>query len=54
MACKLSIKTGDILSKEEMNLLVDKLFACDNPYYSPKGKAVFMKIEKTELDKKFD
>ena len=54
MACKLSIKVGEVLDKEEMDLLVNKLFACENPYYSPKGKAVFLKIDKAELDRKFD
>jgi len=54
MACRLAIKAGEILDKEEMSLLIDKLFACENPYYSPKGKPVFMKIDKSELDKKFE
>lgn len=54
IAMKSGIRSGDILSKEEMSLLVDKLFACENPYFSPKGKAIFMKVDKSELDKKFD
>jgi len=54
IAIKTSIKSGDSLTKEEMSMLIDKLFACENPYYSPKGKPVFMKVDKAELDKKFD
>ncbi|HPD63846.1 MAG TPA: DNA mismatch repair endonuclease MutL [Bacteroidia bacterium] len=54
VAIKSGIRTGEILSKEAMSLLVDQLFACENPYYSPKGKPIFIKVDKSELDKKFD
>jgi len=54
ISLKSSVKSGEILSKEEMSALIDNLFACENPYYSPKGKAVFLKVDKTELDKKFE
>jgi DNA mismatch repair protein MutL len=54
MAINTAIKSGQSLSKEEMNLLVDQLFACNNPYYSPLGRPIFMTISKNEIDKKFE
>jgi len=32
------IKTGKSLQKEEIDLLIDQLFACQNPNYTPNGK----------------
>ena len=54
LSSKLGIKVGDHLEKEEMNMIVDQLFACENPYYSPTGKPVFLKIDNNEIDKKFE
>lgn len=54
MAQKSCKKTGEILSKEEMSLMIDKLFACSNPYYSPNGKPTLLKIDFNELNKKFE
>ncbi len=48
-----AIKAGSSLQKEEIINMVDQLFACENPYYSPLGKPVFFKINEEELDKKF-
>ena len=53
MAAQYSVKAGQQLSGEEMTLIIDKLFACTNPYFSPSGKAVLLKIDLTELDRKF-
>ena len=49
-----SIKNGRKLSSEEMNTLVDQLFACENPYHSPNGKPIIIKINEEELDQRFD
>jgi DNA mismatch repair protein MutL len=54
LSAKAAIKTGQLLNKEKMKLLVDQLFACENPYYSPNGKPVLLKIDISELDKKFE
>lgn len=54
LAISASVKPGQILNKEEMSLMIDKLFACKNPYYSPMGKPTFLKIDESELDKKFE
>ena len=47
------LKYGKTLSTEEMNDLVDKLFACKMPYYSPNGKPVIIKLSLEDLEKKF-
>ncbi len=49
-----SIKNGRKLSSEEMNTLVDQLFACETPYLSPNGKPIIIKINEEELDQRFD
>lgn len=54
LAIKLAVKVGEHMEKEEINMLIDQLFACKNPYYSPKGKPIFLKINNSELDKKFE
>jgi len=53
LAVTASIKQGDNLSHEEMIMLIDRLFACENPYFAPNGKATLMKIYLDEIDKKF-
>ena len=49
-----SIKNGRKLSSKEMSTLVDELFACENPYHSPNGKPIIIKINEEELDQRFD
>lgn len=41
-------------STEALHRLVDHLFACEIPYYTPDGKPVFIKVSMQELEKKFD
>ena len=53
MALSSSIKKGTKLTKEEMKVLVDELFACENPYTSPGGKKCFINFEISDLDKQF-
>ena len=38
MARNMSIKSGKSLTKEEMNNMIDELFACKMPYSTPNGK----------------
>ncbi len=52
-ACKAAIKAGDKLSHEEMNVLIDQLFATTMPYVCPHGRPVVIKIPIDELDKRF-
>ncbi len=52
-ACKLAIKKGDPLTREEMNLLIDQLFATQSPYFCPHGRPVIVTLSLDELDKRF-
>jgi DNA mismatch repair protein MutL len=52
-AYKNAIKTGDPLSEFQMHNLVDQLFACEYPFYSPNGKAIIVSMELDELARKF-
>ncbi|MFQ6092445.1 MAG: DNA mismatch repair endonuclease MutL [bacterium] len=52
-ACKTAIKDGDPLSQEEMNHLIDMLFATQNPYACPHGRPTFIRMPLSELDRKF-
>jgi DNA mismatch repair protein MutL len=42
MAKQSSIKHGKSLSKHEMDSLIDKLFGCSNPNYTPDGQPVYI------------
>ena len=53
MAKKMSIKSGTALTQEEMNNLIDELFACKMPYSTPNGKPTISTIAIDELDKRF-
>ena len=48
-----AIKDGDVLSQEEMNHLIDMLFATQNPYICPHGRPTFIRLPLAELDRKF-
>ncbi len=48
-----AINYGKQLDREEMQEIVDKLFACDMPSYSPDGKPVISIINHDEIEKKF-
>ena len=52
-ACKTAMKDGDTLSQEEMNNLIDTLFATQNPYSCPHGRPTFIRLPLNELDRKF-
>ena len=46
-----AIPYGKVLEQEEMRNLVDQLFACSNPNYSPSGKQVISIISSEEIEK---
>ena len=48
-----AINYGKTLTVKEMSNLIDCLFACKTPNYSPSGKSVFNIINIEELDKRF-
>jgi DNA mismatch repair protein MutL len=49
-----SVKSGTRLSREEMQLLTDRLFACKMPYKSPTGRKCFINYDLEDLDSKFN
>ncbi len=53
MARNMSVKAGKALTQEEMNSLIDELFACKMPYSTPSGKPTITTISMEELDKRF-
>jgi DNA mismatch repair protein MutL len=48
-----SVNYGTELKPEEMNHLIDSLFACETPNYSPDGKPVLSIISLDDLEKTF-
>ena len=48
-----SIVTGQVLSNEEMNALVDGLLTSTSPNYTPDGKTALVVIKEDELEKMF-
>ncbi len=48
-----SIKKGQRLSVEEMQALIDQLFACKAPYASPRGKRTLITYHLEEIEKLF-
>ncbi len=53
MAKSLAVKTGQTLSQQEQEHLVNSLFACKEPNVSPSNKITFITMTVDELDKKF-
>lgn len=53
MARSAAIVVGQVLSAEEMSRLLDELFACEIPAYTPDGKKVFVIVEDEELQRMF-
>ncbi len=41
IAKRSAIKPGNALSVEEMNTMIDQLFGCENPNYSPGGQLIY-------------
>ena len=53
-ACKAAVKAGDQLTQEELQLLVNRLFATEHPYYCPHGRPIIVQMSLDELDKRFE
>ncbi len=53
LACHSSVKSGAKLDHAKMEYILKSLFQSSNPYYCPHGRPIMMKIESTELKKKF-
>lgn len=52
-SCKMAIKKGEPLTLDEMNNLIDQLFATQSPYFCPHGRPVIINVTLEELDKRF-
>lgn len=53
LAKSASIKPGVKLEQEEMKAIIDQLFACEVPYYTPNGKATVITVPLEEIEAKF-
>jgi DNA mismatch repair protein MutL len=53
MAKRACIQPGKRLKKEEIDNLVDQLFACTNPNYTPDGRTIFITITLEDLHTMF-
>jgi DNA mismatch repair protein MutL len=53
MSCHGAIKAGEKLSPPEMQSLIDRLFATDQPYSCPHGRPTVIRIGLPELERRF-
>ena len=53
MARSAAIVVGEVLAAEEMAALVNSLFQCEMPGYTPDGKKTFVVIDDCEVEKMF-
>ena len=54
MARNTAIAYGQVLSNEEMEQLVNRLFACSNANYTPDGKVILTIVPQQDLEHLFD
>jgi DNA mismatch repair protein MutL len=52
-ACGAAIKSGQRLSQEEMNALINTLFSTNNPHTCPHGRPTWVRISVDELTRRF-
>lgn len=52
-ACRSAIKSGAPLGLEEMNALIDQLFATEVPHGDPHGRPTLIQVSMADLDKRF-
>jgi len=52
-ACGAAIKSGQKLTQEEMNTLLNNLFASENPYICPHGRPTLIRMSLDELSRRF-
>lgn len=48
-----AIKSGKVLTNNEQEHLIDQLFSCKEPNFSPNGKKIFIHLPFDELEQKF-
>ncbi len=54
MARSNALKKGEKLPTEQLRTLVDQLFACGMPYFTPNGKPTFVKYALEDIEKQFE
>lgn len=54
LARSMAIPNGKALTAEEMRDIIDRLFACQMPYFSASGQPTVITFTLEELDKRFD
>ena len=53
IACKGAVKAGQRLTAPEMESIINRLFACKEPYFCPHGRPAIIKITIEELERRF-
>jgi DNA mismatch repair protein MutL len=53
VACKAAVKAGQRLNAPEMESLINRLFACKEPYFCPHGRPAIIKVTIDDLDRRF-
>lgn len=53
MAKSVAIVPGQVLNNDEMSRLIDDLFLCQVPNYTPEGKTILAVISNSDIDKLF-
>ena len=53
-ACKAAVKAGDLMSNDEMVILINRLFSTEHPYYCPHGRPIIIQLSLDELDRRFE
>jgi DNA mismatch repair protein MutL len=53
VACKGAVKAGQRLAPPEMESIINRLFACREPYFCPHGRPAIIKITIEDLERRF-
>lgn len=53
MAKSIAVKSGKIMNETEMSAIVNSLFGCKEPNFSPFNQPIFITLTTEELDKRF-
>jgi DNA mismatch repair protein MutL len=54
MALNSAIKRGKKISVQEMKNLIDRLFGCKNPNYSPNGQLTYYLLDNNRIQETFN
>jgi DNA mismatch repair protein MutL len=53
VACKAAVKAGQRMAPAEMESLINRLFACKEPYFCPHGRPAIIKVTIEDLERRF-